>query len=81
MPCSLVYMALNIHTDKTFDEALTWLSTQEGKTKSDVVRELVLERFRNRRRGFAFGALAWTAKSADSVAELKTFDLESELER
>lgn len=51
-------MALNMTTDKQFDEALQALTQKEKKTKSDIVRELVLGRYQSLQHGFQFGGLA-----------------------
>lgn len=50
-------MALNMVTDTAFDRALAWLAKQAAKTKSDIIRELVLRDYQAKRRGFNFGAL------------------------
>lgn len=77
-------MALNIVTDKSFDEALRWLARTEGKTKSDVIRDLILEYYANKRQGFQFGALASGMKKRQSSAaiqrELKAIDRDHDLD-
>lgn len=71
-------MALNINTDPQFDQALDWIAKKEGKTKSDIVRDLVLERYMAKRMAFRFGALSHIAKgraSSKSIQkELKDLD-------
>lgn len=62
---SIKLMAINIHTDPTFEKYLNWLSDHTNKTKTDLIKELVLERYRLKRAGFQFGALR-TAKTVSS---------------
>lgn len=77
-------MALNIVTDQSFDEALKWLSRKEKKTKSDVIRDLVVERYMSKKQGFRFGALAGVLKKKPStrqiVKELKELDVDHDLD-
>jgi predicted DNA-binding protein len=76
-------MALNMVTDKEFDEALAWLAQKESKTKSELVRELVLEKFVAKRSGFRFGALAAVAGSGSGESmqrELKALDEDHDLD-
>lgn len=65
-------MALNIVTDHGFDEALIWLSKKEKKTKSDVIRDLVMERYVNKKQGFRFGALAGLVKKHPTTRQILT---------
>ncbi len=51
-------MALNMVTDKKFDKALGWLSKRAKKTKSEIVRDLVINEYNSKLNGFRFGALA-----------------------
>lgn len=72
-------MALNIVTDKKFDEALNWLAKKVKKTKSDVIRDLILERYQNQRQGFHFGSLVPLIRgkkpsSSSVLKELKEID-------
>lgn len=79
-------MALNILTDKEFDEALHWLAKKEGKTKSDLIRSLILDRFRNKRQGFQFGSLAPLIRGKKRISakkilkELKEIDRDHDLD-
>ncbi|MBI2340987.1 MAG: hypothetical protein HYU99_11585 [Deltaproteobacteria bacterium] len=78
-------MALNIVTDKKFDEALGWLVKKGKKTKSDVIRDLVLERYQNKRHGFHFGALSRLIKgkkpaSGEILKDLKQIDKDHDLD-
>lgn len=77
-------MALNIVTDKSFDEALEWISKKENRTKSDVIRELVLEKFHEKRMGFIFGSLKNIVKgkihSQSIMSELKAMDDDHDLD-
>ncbi len=78
-------MALNIVTDKKFDQALEWLAEKEAKTKSDIIRELVLERLANKRQGFQFGAAARlfaekVPTSEEIRNELKEIDQDHDLD-
>jgi len=50
-------MALHVKTDEEFDRALEFLAKVEKRSKSDVVRESVLLRYRAKKKGFEFGAL------------------------
>ena len=77
-------MALNIVTDKKFDEALNWLAKKIKKTKSDVIRDLILERYQNQRQGFHFGSLASLVRGKKSssksiLKELKEIDKDHDL--
>ncbi len=72
-------MALNIITDQAFNEALEWLSKKERKTKSDIIRELVLEQVRHKKQGFRFGAMKNFIKDkkisrTQILKELKSMD-------
>lgn len=77
-------MALNIKTDSEFDEALAWLASQEGKSKSEIVRGLVIYWYGMKRKGFEFGALKKTVKEPiDSemiMRELKQLDRDHDLD-
>ena len=77
-------MALHIKTDSEFDQALEWLSSTEKRSKSDVVRESVLSRYRARKRGFEFGALRHLMRPEDTSAsiarELKEMDDDHDLD-
>lgn len=50
--------ALNIHTNTEFERHLNWLSRQSKKTKTDIIKELVRERYYLKRSGFKFGAFS-----------------------
>lgn len=77
-------MALHIKTDAEFDKALQWLSKSEKRSKSDVVRESVLARYRSRKLGVEFGALRHLMRPEDtseSIArELKEMDEDHDLD-
>ena len=77
-------MALNMLTDKQFDEALEWLSKKEKKTKSDVIRNLLLERYHDKRKVFQFGALATHVRKKptlkQTLEELKEMDNDHDLD-
>ena len=77
-------MALHIKTDSEFDKALEWLSRSEKRSKSDVVRDSVLARYRTRKRGFEFGALrdpGGPEESSDVILrELKDIDADHDLD-
>ena len=79
-----VDMALHIKTDSEFDKALQWLSRTEKRSKSEVVRESVLARYRSRKLGFAFGALRdfmGPEDTSESIArELKEIDEDHDLD-
>lgn len=66
-----VHVALHIKTDEEFDRALDWLAKVEERSKSDVVRESVLSRYRTRRKGFEFGALRRLAKKKQEVGAIQ----------
>ena len=57
-------MALNIHTDPHLEKCLAWLSKHLQKTKTDLIKELVYEKYRLKRAGFQFGALRASKKTA-----------------
>ena len=63
-------MALNIKTDKEFDQALAWLSTAEGKSKSEFIRSLVIYWYGIKRKGFEFGALKGSLKQPLNSEEI-----------
>jgi len=78
-------MALNIITDRDFDSALTWLSKEEKKTKADIVRESILERFHTKKNGFQFGSLKKLMRSKKNSSraierELKEMDKDHDLD-
>lgn len=76
-------MALHIKTDDEFDRALEYLAKVEKRTKSDVVRESVLARYRTRKRGFEYGALrslGASKKSSEIQRELKQLDHDDDLD-
>lgn len=74
-------MALNIHTDPRFEKYLEWLSRQSKKTKTDVIKELVYERYRLKKSGFRFGALSSAGKDASEniQKELEEMDKDRDL--
>ena len=77
-------MALHIKTDEEFDKALQWLSKTEKRSKSEVVRESVLARYRSHYTGFEFGALRHLFGPDDTSAsiarELKEMDEDHDLD-
>jgi hypothetical protein len=77
-------MALHIKTDSEFDKALEWLSSVEKRSKSDVVRDSVLARYRARKTGLEFGALRHLMRAEDTPAsiarELKEMDADDDLD-
>lgn len=77
-------MALHIKTDEEFDKALQWLSRREKRSKSEIVRESVLARYRSRKLGFEFGALRHLFgpdDTSESIArELKEMDKDHDLD-
>jgi predicted DNA-binding protein len=50
-------MAINIHTDKEFEKRLNWLTRKIGKSKTQIIKELVFERYQSKKEGFQFGSL------------------------
>lgn len=75
-------MALNIHTDRQFEKHLEWLSKQLGKTKTDVIKDLVREKYHFKKLGFKFGALAGknARSSKDIQKDLKKMDPDHDLD-
>lgn len=75
-------MALNIHSDPQFEKHLEWLSRRLKKTKTDVIKELVLEKYHLKKSGFRFGSLksAKTLSSKTLQKELKTLDRDRDLD-
>jgi hypothetical protein len=79
-------MALNIITDKTFDDTIEWLSHKEKKTKSQIIRELVFKAYEHKTVGPRFGALShlFTSKKYSSqkkiAALLKEIDNDDDLD-
>ena len=77
-------MALHVKTDEEFDRALEYLAKVEKRSKSDVVRESVLLRYRARKKGFEFGALRGLKKAGQSGAaiqrELEAIDRDRDLD-
>jgi hypothetical protein len=76
-------MALHIKTDGEFDRALEWLAKTEKRSKSDVVRDSVISRYRARKLGFEFGALTSLRRPGDGpkriASELKKLDNDDDL--
>ena len=77
-------MALNIHTDLQFEKYLNWLSRYSGKTKTDVIKDLVIERYHFKKTGFQFGAFKDSYKKRTSSKriqdELKQMDRDHDLD-
>ena len=75
-------MAINIHTDPKFEKYLEWLSRHSKKTKTDVIKELVMERFRLQRAAFRFGSLKPSQKPSSKKLqkELKILDRDHDLD-
>ena len=75
-------MALNIHTDEEFEKRLNWLCKKTQKTKTDLIKELVTERYQLSKNSFQFGAFKkLTPKKISNIAkELKTFDQDHDLD-
>lgn len=77
-------MAFHIKTDEDFDKALEWLARVEQKSKSEIVREAVLNRYSAKKEGFALGALAHLRRPGDSsksiLKVLKQMDADPELD-
>ena len=75
-------MAINIHTDRKLEEYLEWLSRQSEKTKTDVIKDLVYERYRLKQVGFRFGAFKTEEKisSKKLQRELKELDSDHDLD-
>jgi hypothetical protein len=77
-------MALHIKTDEELDKALQWLSKTEKRSKSEVVRDSVLARYRSRKVGFEFGMLRdfmGPDDTSESIArELKAMDEDHDLD-
>jgi hypothetical protein len=77
-------MALHIKTDEEFDKALHWLSRREKRSKSEVVRDSVLARYRSRKLGVEFGSLRHLLgpdDTSESIArELKEMDEDHDLD-
>lgn len=75
-------MAINIHTDKIFEKRLNWLAHNTGKTKTQIIKELIFEKYRSKKEGFQFGALKMDV-SSDSwqvQKELKEMDFDHDLD-
>ncbi len=75
-------MALNIHTDPQFEKRLDWLSRRLKKTKTDVIKELVFEKYHLKKSGFRFGSLKDAKKvpSKKLQEELKALDRDRDLD-
>lgn len=79
-------MALNIITDPQFDKNLAWLARKEEKTKSDVIRDLVFEKVKEKKpHSFQRGALRHLFKgkrptTEEIVKELKEMDEDHDLD-
>lgn len=75
-------MALNIHTDSRFERYLEWLSHHSKKTKTDIIKELVFERYQLKRGGFKLGALKTLRKPSPQKLqkELKRLDKDHDLD-
>lgn len=73
-------MAINLHTDPEFEKCLEWLSKQTHKTKTAVIKDLVLERYRIKKAGFQKGALKLKISSSAAQKELKELDKDHDLD-
>src|SRR5262249_27330031 len=75
-------MAINIHTDTEFERRIAWLSRHLKKTKTEVIKELVEERYHLRRSGFRFGGLKPSKKVSEKSVqeELKGLDRDRDLD-
>ena len=75
-------MALNIHTDSQLEKCLTWLAKHLQKTKTDLIKEMVYEKYRLKRAGFQFGALRGPKKSSPRRTQkaLKQLDRDRDLD-
>ncbi len=75
-------MAINIHTDADFEKHLNWLCRRTGKTKTALLKELVLERYRQQKAGFRFGGLRLGKRSAQRSLQttLKEIDRDHDLD-
>lgn len=69
-------MAINIHTDAQFEKRLQWLSKKSGKTKTEIIKELVLEKYQTAKSGLRFGSLkGFIQMTPDELQkELKAMD-------
>lgn len=74
-------MAINIHTDRKLESHLEWLSRHTQKTKTDVIKGLVMERYELLRMGFRFGALGGKKISLKKITKwLKDLDKDHDLD-
>ena len=75
-------MALNIHTDSKFEKYLQWLSRHSKKTKTDIIKELVFEKYHLKRSGFQFASLKnQKSKTSKKIQmELKKLDDDHDLD-
>lgn len=74
-------MAINIHTDKIFEKRLNWLAHNTGKTKTQIIKELILEKYQSKKEGFQFGALKDVSFDSRQVQkELKKMDNDHDLD-
>ena len=75
-------MALNIHTDRKFEQVLAWLARQSQKTKTDLIKTLVWERYLQKKSGFKFGSLRGRdhPSSRDIQKSLKELDADHDLD-
>lgn len=75
-------MAINIHTDKEFEKCLNWLTRRTGKNKTQMIKELVFEKYQAKKNGFYFGALKMDSLSDSQKIqqELKEMDSDHDLD-
>ena len=75
-------MAINVHTDSRFEKYLAWLSRYSRKTKTDLIKELVLERYQATKSGFRFGAFRGSKKPSPARLQkrLKKLDRDHDLD-
>lgn len=75
-------MAINIHTDKEFEKRLNWLTRKIGKTKTQIIKELVFERYQSKKEGFQFGSLKMASSPASQQIQqiLKEMDNDHDLD-
>lgn len=75
-------MAISIHTDREFEKCLNWLTKKMGKAKTQIIKELVFDKYRSKKEGFRFGALktAFPSASRKVQEELKEIDHDHDLD-
>ncbi|MBL7684658.1 MAG: hypothetical protein JNK65_01320 [Deltaproteobacteria bacterium] len=73
-------MTIQIQDDPKFEQYLDWLSKRSGKTSTEIIKELVMEKYQTTRSSLGFGALKGELNMSreEILDELKKMDEEND---